>query len=134
MRKVLEVATIDNAFEFAQQDVYDLHESMRDSADNMPEQLNTAYANAADNLSIAIDYLLDCGAPTELCNVEVTWKEWRGKLYRSQLRDNVVNFLRAYLARVPQKKETEKLRSDLQDAIGILVEMFFPGMSGRRAA
>lgn len=134
MRKRLETMTIANAYEFAQQDVFDLNESMREAAENMPEQLNSAHMEAAGRLETALGYIWDCRVPTEFSEVEVTWEEWRGKIHRPQRRDNVVNFLIEYLAYVPQRGDTEKLRDDLKLTIGLLKNVYFPGMSGRRAA
>ena len=132
MRTRCETATIENAFEFARQDLYELQTEMGDAADNMPEQLNKAYAEAAQLLSVALHYVNHCDVPAELCDVEVTWTEWKGKIHRPQRRDNIVNFLSAYLKQVPQNDGNEKLRSSLRDAIEVLKNVFFPGMSGRR--
>lgn len=134
MRKVIETSTIDGALEFAKQDVYDLQNEMSDAADAMPEQLSAAHAEAAQLLDVATSFLSSCDTPSYLGDTKVTWAEWRGKIYRPQRRENVVNFLRAYLAHVPETDETEKLRDDLDGAITVLERVFFPGMRGRRAA
>lgn len=134
MRKRYETGTIENIFEFARQEVFDLQDEMENAADNMPEQLGRAHANAAQLLGVALSSIYDCDVPSYLCDVEVRWEEWKGTIYRPQKRDNVVNFLRAYLAQVPQSDRTEKLRADLQYTIDALENVFFPGMSGRRAA
>ena len=134
MRKRFETSTIENELEFARQEVFDLQDEMNNAADNMPEQLNTWHADAAQLLDVALNYVYDCDTPSSLRDVEVTWPEWKGKIFRPQRRDNVVNFLRAYLAKIPRTDETERLRSDLQSAIEALKNVFFPGMNGRRAA
>jgi hypothetical protein len=86
-------------------------------------------------LDIALDRLYDCEVPAELRDREVAWPEWQAKkLFRPRRRDNVVNFLRAYLANVPQSGENGRLVGALQQAIDMLERVYFPGMSGRRAA
>ena len=77
MRKVIETSTIENEFEFVKQEVYDLQDGMSNAADNMPEQLNTAHAGAAQLLDVAWDYICNCDVPPELCNQEVIWLEWK---------------------------------------------------------
>lgn len=135
MGKVFERATIASAFDLAKQDVYELAESMQEAAEAMPEQLNGTHAEAAIQLEISVGELFRCDPPSDLRDEEVTWLEWRGKkLYRPQRRDNVVNFLRAYRARIPENDNTEELRTVLLRAIERLEDVFFPGMSGRRAA
>lgn len=134
MRRTLETLTIANAYDLAQQEVYSLHDSMRESAENMPEQLSLAHANAADKLETALGSMYDCRVPTEFSELKITWEEWQGKIHRPQRRDNIVNFLVAYLARVPRRHDTEKLRTALQETIDALNNVYFPGMSGRRAA
>lgn len=135
MRRTLERATIESAFDFAQQEVFELAESMREAAENMPEQLNGAYTEAANSLQVAHDFMTQDEIPIELRDEEVAWREWRGsKIFRPQRRDNVVNFLRAYLTRLPQDNETKRLRKNLELAINVLDSIFFPGMSGKRAA
>jgi hypothetical protein len=134
MRQERETATIENAFEFAVQDVYDLYADMEQAAENMPEQLSGAHAHAAVMLDMARSYMNSYDIPEILRDKEVTWWIWTGKFYRPQKRENVVNFLNAYLLEVPISEETEKLRSDLGEAIEILSNVFFPGMRGRRAA
>jgi hypothetical protein len=129
-----ESATVENAFEFALQDVYDLHADMEQAAENMPEQLNGAHADAAVMLGQALHYMNISDIPESLRDKEVAWWVWTGKFFRPQKRENVVNFLSAYLSEVSVNKETEKLRSDLGEAIEILNNVFFPGMRGRRAA
>jgi hypothetical protein len=134
MRRGRETGTIDGALDLARQEVFDLQDSMNDAAENMPEQLNTWHAAAASNLDIALSFMYDCDAPPKLREVEVTWSEWSGKIFRPQRRDNVVSFLCAYLAYVPENEETKTLRTNLQYAIDMLNGVVFPGMSSRRAA
>lgn len=134
MRKRYEKGTIENALEFFRQDVFDLQEEMNNAADNMPEQLNGAHAEAAQLLQVALDFIDNTDVPSELRDVEVAWLEWKGKIFRPQKRDDVVNFLRAYLDQVPRSEEFKRLKTDLGHAIEALTNVFFPGMSGRRAA
>jgi hypothetical protein len=134
MRKVYDRGTIESALDFVTEDVFELQDEMNGAAENMPEQLSTAHADAAQLLDVALSYMRDCTAPSELSDVEVTWVEWRGKKFRPQRRDNVVSFLQAYLGQVPQTDSTKKLRSDLQSAIDVLKNVYFPGMGRRRAA
>jgi len=134
MRKAYETNSIESEFEFAKQDVYDLQEEMSASADNMPEQLGTAHAEAARLLDTAWSFLLDCDVPSDLRDKEVVWQEWKGNIHRPQRRDNVVNFLYAYLSQIRAVYQTAKLREDLRFAIDILSDVYFPGMRGKRAA
>lgn len=134
MRKQLESLTIGNQIDFALTELFDLQDEMQSAAENMPEQLSGAHAQAATSLELAWSGLSDCGVPDDLSEEEVTWTKWVGKIHRPQRRDNVVSYLCAYLARVPKNDNTEKLRADLEYIIDTLRGVFFPGMSGRRAA
>jgi hypothetical protein len=135
MRKTFRASTIESELDLARQEICEIADSMREASENMPEQLNGGYSDAAVKLEIALSRLYECDVPAELSDQEVAWPEWQAKkLFRPQRRDNVVSFLRAYLSNVPQSEENRCLVKALQQAIDILERVYFPGMSGRRAA
>ena len=110
MRRTFVRTTIESGFDGAQQEVFELAESMCEAAENMPEQLNGAHTAAADWLQVAHDFMTRDVIPTKLRDEEIVWREWTGsKIFRPQRRDNVVKFLRAYLTRLPHEDETKHL-------------------------
>jgi hypothetical protein len=138
-------STLKYAIEEGGYQLSELSDEMREAFEGTPEVFQGTTGRprevAADNLEVAYDLLLGCNVPEELRDEDVEWIELRAgknrRLYRPARRDNVVSCLRAciaQLATVSQDDEISKLKNELQTVVDILDAVFFPGMTGRRAA
>ncbi len=125
--------------------VYELAEEMREAFEDTPEVFQSTTGKpreeAADDLERANDILMGFDLPEHLRDEEIVWMEMRAgktrRLFRRVRRDNVVRCLRACVARlsaVSQDDDITERRKELQRVIDLLDAVFFPGMTGRRAA
>ncbi len=145
MREEWRQNTLAGAIEDCQSAANELYEDMRDVFDRTPDVFKDTTGRprelAADNLELASDLLMGVNIPIELQDEEVKWLKMRAgknrQLFRPAQRNNVVRCLQACVARlsaVTQDDDISKAKDDVQGAVDILNAVYFPGMTGRRAA
>ena len=119
-------------------EVQALSDEMQEAFDGTPEPFRESSGAsreaAASALAAACSYPF---VPKMVGDIQVSWIEMHkgkdGKLFRSARRDNIVRCLRSCLAKLPvhPDEDTSQLKQELQTAITILGNVYFPGMSGR---
>lgn len=145
MKKVWCETNLSDAIGECQREISELADDMRNAFECTPEVFKDTTGlpreEAADDLEIASDMLSEYDIPTALKNEEVYWWEMRagrdGRLFRPARRDNVVRCLQACVSRLlkePQEAEIVDVISKWRAAINWLEAVYFPGMTGQRAA